>query len=327
MTVLITPSGAEITNWVCSAAAIVVLLIRAYISRNTIHVTKLSKWICAASILTLAARIPIVYHILRYNSSQDDTTGLRTIHAILVLLARALLTIYLWMQAALLLRFYTRIIGHDRIVCFAIHVTWAFFFTTLILNLLVTFLECHPVSLVWSDHYHVCQEARIQIFTQAISCVALDTMLLGIVVPVVLKTKLAFGQKLLVTTLVSLGAFCIIVTGLRLVYVHESYSQTMRSFWAAINVVVTTLVVNTPTIVGCINLKRRKRLGRSKSLEHVIVSDSCEQIVRTDVWSVEIEMNEDGARERVEESSVDHIERLGHLADEVERISNKKSSI
>lgn len=134
--------------------------------------------------------------------------------------------------------------------------------------MLATFLECRPILLYWSDGDLACQQARTQIFTQGIFVIVLDIILFAIVVPVIYQARLGPTQKLQVLVLMFLGTFCIVVTGMRLAYVEDSKSsQVTRTFWAAIAVAVSTIVANTPTIVGCMNLKRARRSSRKREAE------------------------------------------------------------
>jgi len=82
--------------------------------------------------------------------------------------------------------------------------------------------------------------------------------------------------------LFALGTFCIIITIVRLVSVYDTKSaQPTRSFWASVQMIVSTFVANAPTIYGDLNIAKRKKnepMVRRRSPPELWAPDS-----RTDI--------------------------------------------
>ena len=257
----VSAAAANNSNLVCSIIAILILLLRSYVSRNADHVTPLSKWLCIISILVCVARIPVALHLLQDDAGDKgpDPAQAKEV-AILILVARCLSTTFLWLQITLLQRFYARVVDHIQWTRKAITITWITIVTTYTTCILATFLECRPLHLYWQiENRPQCTLAYVQLFLQGACNILLDIMLLVIAFPIVLRRSLNRKQIIQVAVLMVIGTFCIIVTGIKLAYiVGENSSQAARTFWASVQVAVSAFVANAPTIHGCLRLQRQK---------------------------------------------------------------------
>jgi hypothetical protein len=137
--------------------------------------------------------------------------------------------------------------------------------------------------------------AYIQLFTQGVANIVFDLILLVITVPLVLKWRIrTLSQNLRVGLLVMLGTICIIVTCIRLAYIHgANSSQVTRSFWASIQMLVSTFVANAPTIYGSLKLTRRRKseqLARRASRPEAwgMVAETAPEECHVTVESVEL---------------------------------------
>ena len=267
------------SNWACATLSIIILLTRLAVYRNRQNVFDLSSMLCVASILIVSARIAVNYYLLRDGSANDPQSGspssfdaqdyaaIKT-GSILAIVARLLITTYYWLQVSLLLLFYSRAV-YSRIVYEARWITntirfcWLTIFTSYVTVILTTCLECRPFKLYWllKPHPDGCVRAYIQLFTQGVANIVLDLILLVIAVPLVLKWRIrTLSENLRVGLLATLGTLCIIVTCIRLAYIHgANSSQVTRSFWASIQMLVSTFVANAPTIYGSLKLTRRRK--------------------------------------------------------------------
>ncbi|KAI1327053.1 hypothetical protein F5Y16DRAFT_373099 [Xylariaceae sp. FL0255] len=216
-----------------------------------------------ASIVTVTARIIANTYYLNYGDADEaasvdpdylqhyNLSHLRT-GSILVLVARALITVVLWLQVCILLLFYSRITSGIPWVRRVIKATWVLTAATFVVVELVTFFECMPTSLFWRVDPPPptrCVLAYGQLFTQAISNIVLDLLLIVIAWPIVQLNKRTFAQHVTLYTLFALGTFCTIISIIRLVSVHDAESsQTVRSLWASIQMFIATFVANAPSI-------------------------------------------------------------------------------
>jgi hypothetical protein len=265
----VTERAANDTNLVASALSIAILLLRSFVTRKADHVTLLSKYICVVSIAVVAARIPVAFYLLQYSSKAtalqaskaDSAAPVQTmkIAACLALTARCLATTYFWLQITLLLRFYTRLVSHIKWAHRAISVTWVAIILTYLACILATVLECEPIHLYWASNPKPrCARAYLQVFMQGGFNIILDIMLLVIAFPIAARRNLNGMQLVQVGILMTIGTFCIVVTGMKLAFVVGTNSnQSARTFWASLQVLVSTFVANAPTIYGCMKLKQQ----------------------------------------------------------------------
>ncbi|KAI0153035.1 hypothetical protein GGR57DRAFT_503169 [Xylariaceae sp. FL1272] len=275
-------SEALVAKQVNYATTVLSLLI--LVSRNVLSLLRreridLSFTLVSASVVAVTARIILNEYYLDLGNAADaakqggslppDKLHQVETGSILVLAARALITVVLWLQISILLVFYTRITAGINWVAVMIKFTWASVLATLIAIELVTFLECRPITLYWqvSPPPGTCVQAYGQLYTQTISNIILDLMLIVIAWPIIKLRKRTIAEHVTLYTLFILGTFCIIISIIRIVSVRDHQSaQSTRSLWASVQMLVSTFVANAPNIYGSIrDLRRRKMTGHSSN--------------------------------------------------------------
>ena len=269
---MVTASDAKTANWVCAALSLVILFVRFVATRYRDKRFDLASALVGASIAVLIARIVVVYLYLLYGTSNDvlsgkksyfDDSDLRTIKAgsILAVVARILITTFYWLQISLLLLFYSNLV-RDIHWKHTIKVSWALVVATYVAVVLASVLECHPFKLYWqiSPAPGQCVHAYTQLYVQGISNIVLDLCLLAISYPLLNFKNKSWSQTLRVGLLFILGFFTIIVTCVRLAYIHgENSFQPVRSFWASVQMFTSTFVANAPIIYGCWQVVHRRK--------------------------------------------------------------------
>jgi hypothetical protein len=269
---LITSENARLANWTCAGLSIVILSVRLAATRYRDKAFDAASGLVVASILVSIVRIVVVYLYLLYGTANDvlygsksyfDESDLATIKAgsILSVVARFLITTFYWLQISLLLLFYSGIVRdfHWRNT---IRACWVMIVITYVGVVLSTFLECHPFRLYWQidPNPGQCVRAYIQLFMQGCANIVLDLFLLAISFPMLRIRNRTWTQTLRVGSIFILGFFTIIVTTLRIAYIHaENSYQPVRSFWASVQMLTSTFVANAPTIYGCYQLLRRRK--------------------------------------------------------------------
>jgi hypothetical protein len=271
---MITAKQAGDCNWACAALSLVILIIRLAVYRNRQNPFDVSPMLCVASILIVSIRIGVNYYLLKCGSANYQLSGsLASLNAhdyaviktgsILAIAGRLLITTYIWLQVSLLLLFYSRIVYQERWVTNTIKFCWLTIFASYVAVVLTTCLECRPFKLYWllKPHRDSCQHAYVQLFAQCIANIVLDLILLVICLPIVLSWRnRTVSQSLRLGLIVMLGTLCIIFTCIRLAYIYgTNSSQTARTFWASIQMLVSTFVANVPTIYGSVKLVQRRK--------------------------------------------------------------------
>lgn len=269
---LISAHDAKLANWICAATALLILSIRLIATRHRDKTFDIASTLVVASLVVLVVRLVVVYLYLKYGTSNDVLFGSRTYFdesdlanikagSILSLIARLLITTFTWLQVCLLLLFYSSIVREFHWIN-TIRICWLVIVTTYIAVVLSTFLECHPFRLYWQidPHPGQCVRAYVQLFMQGGGNILLDLFLLAISFPMLPMRNRTWPQTLRVSALFLLGFFTIIVTCLRIAYIHaEGSYQPVRSFWASIQMLTSTFVANAPTIYGCYQIVRRRK--------------------------------------------------------------------
>ena len=280
---------AKLANYICSSTAIVILSIRLILTRHRDKKFDLASILTATSLLVLVVRLVVVYYYLLYGTSQDylnatnrakfSATDLEEIRigSILALVSRVLITSFYWLQICLLLLFYS-VMVRDFHWRNTIKVCWGLIISTYVVVVVMTFSECmcclyhkiasliqstgRPFYLYWQvdPSPGKCVKAYVQLVTQGTCNIILDLILLAISWPLVTVKNRTISQQLRIGVLFVIGFFCIITTCLRIAYIYSEDSyQPVRSFWASIQMLVSTFVANMPTIYGCLQLVRRRK--------------------------------------------------------------------
>jgi hypothetical protein len=185
--------SAERVNYATTGLTLFTLAARAVISVCRRERLDASFFLVTASILGVVARIVLNIYYLNYGNASDalkhlgyfNETNLQDIRtgSILVLAARVLITTVLWMQISILLLFYSHITFIFSWVSHIVKLAWATVLITYVAVILVTFLECRPVTLYWQvvPDPGYCVHAYAQLFVQTGSNIFLDVLLVIIV--------------------------------------------------------------------------------------------------------------------------------------------------
>ncbi|KAF2971758.1 hypothetical protein GQX73_g1877 [Xylaria multiplex] len=269
---MMSSGAAERVNYATTALTLFILMARIVLWLWRRERIDTSFTLAGVSIVVVVARIITNVYYLQYGNAADvikhvdyfDENNLDTVRigSILVLVARALVTVIIWLQVCILLIFYSRITYGVNWVAVVVKITWATVAVTFFTIIPLTFLECRPISLYWqiTPDPGTCVQAYAQLLTQTISNIVLDIMLIVIAYPIVNLRKRTIAEHVTLWTLFVLGTFCIIISIIRLVTVHYSGSaQITRSLWASVQMLVSTFVANAPNIYGSIRAVRMKK--------------------------------------------------------------------
>ncbi|KAI5369448.1 hypothetical protein Slin15195_G003240 [Septoria linicola] len=264
---IISQNDAFLASWICASLAFAILLIRLVAHRHQRRGFDTIAYVVAGSIVTLAARTICNALILHWGTINtpglEDASKTRT-SSILVLCARVLVTTYYWLQSILLLLFYREMMNHVSWIHKAIRLCWVIVGLTYFAVILATFLECRSVTYYWTRTPeglpHQCTRAYAQILLQCVSNLVIDLILLVVSAPILKAQIRQWPANLQLGLLYLLGTFCIIVIGLKIHFIFRDGSvQHARSFWASVQVVVSTFVANAPSIYGAVKIVKRRR--------------------------------------------------------------------
>ncbi|KAH7020891.1 uncharacterized protein B0I36DRAFT_367369 [Microdochium trichocladiopsis] len=263
-------SAAQAANYACAAISLFIVLLRAATTLWQRKKRDTSFALVILSIVFIIARIVVNHYYLSFGTASDVLSGKLTdydpdlVHAgsILVLVARIILAVILWLQMCILLLFYQHLLSGITVVAYLICATWIVLGATFVGTIFATLLECRPIELYWqiSPNPGQCVRAYAQLLLQGISNSVVDVMLLIISFPILSLQKRTLGEHLRLYGLFVLGTFCIVVTILRVVLIfNNGSSQETRSLWASIQIVVSTFVANAPNVYGSLRIARRRK--------------------------------------------------------------------
>ncbi|KAI0437877.1 hypothetical protein F4803DRAFT_126011 [Xylaria telfairii] len=264
--------SADQVNYATTALTLLILLARITLWLLRKERIDTSFFLVVASVAVVVARVVANAFYLKYGSAADvikhggyfneeDLPDIIT-GSVLVLVARVLITTILWLQICILLLFYTRITYLVNWVAWVVKLAWITVAITFIGNISLVFLECRPISLYWqvTPDPGTCVQAYGQLLNQTISNTILDILLIIIAYPIVGLKKRTVTEHITLYTLFALGTFCIIISVIRVVSVHDSgSSQATRSLWASVQMLVSTFVANAPNIYGSVRALRVKK--------------------------------------------------------------------
>jgi len=261
-------SAAQAANYACAAISLFIVALRACMTIWHRKKYDTSFFVVVASIIFIIARIVVNHYYLRFGTASDVLNGklinydpnLVHVGSILVLIARIILAVILWLQMCILLLFYQHLLSGINVVAYLIRATWIMLAVTFVATVFATLLECRPIELYWqiSPNPGQCVRAYAQLLLQGISNGVVDIMLLVISFPILSLQKRTFGEHLRLYGLFVLGTFCIVVTILRVVLIfNDGSSQDTRSLWASIQIVVSTFVANAPNVYGSLRIACR----------------------------------------------------------------------
>ncbi|KAF4550069.1 Hypothetical protein D9617_18g032600 [Elsinoe fawcettii] len=271
---MITADVANNATYVCCGMAALLVVARLIVSKFQPRMFDISFFIALFGLVSIIAKVIVTYFVLQLGTASDvlsrmkagpvhlTETDLAHIHAgsVLSLVGRVLTTTSLWSMNLLLLLLYRRFVAHLPWMKYAIRGSVIFIGASFVLVTLATFLECRPFHLYWqlSPQPGQCVKGYLQTTLQCVTNIITDLVIMGISVPILFIQGSRTSYKIRIVGLIMLGAFCIIVTCLRLAYIYKAGSlQPTRTFWASISILMATIVANAPVIYGSLKIMRR----------------------------------------------------------------------
>lgn len=137
---------------------------------------------------------------------------------------------------------------------------WAILGATFIVAFIMTFVECHPFKLYFQvvPDPGTCSTGVLQLEVFSALNMATDAMLIALPLPVLLRIKRPFMERLRLACLFLVGLSIIAVTMTRLlmnrVFLHRS-GQSHNV--ANVEIFFEAFVANAPTIYGLLNVERK----------------------------------------------------------------------
>lgn len=259
---------AQILDYVSSALSLAILLTRLSLETWRKRKFDLNFYLASFSVVAVIGRLIVTHYYLSFGAAgppepgQIVGTSTNTYIAgqILVLVARVLFSLILWLQIGLILSFYTGLVHDVIVMTWVIRAIWGLVVVTFIAVVLVTFLECRPFSLYWSTDNDVrCKKAYAQLMMQTSCNIFLDVVVLIIAFPLTRLSKHTWSMRLRVCALIGLGLLCIAISATRAYQTFEAPHQDVRAIWASIQIMVAVFVGNAPSIYGSVKLLRREK--------------------------------------------------------------------
>lgn len=283
---------AQTLDYVSSILSLVILLTRLFLEtyRKRKHIFDLNFYLASFSVIAVVGRMVVTHYYLQFGAAGPADAGqtpgqtsgqtvstddFHIVGQVLVLVARVLFSLILWLQIGLILSFYTSMVHDVVVINWVIRVIWALVIATFVAVVLVTILECRPFSLYWStDNKVSCKKAYAQLMMQTSCNIFLDVVVLIIAFPLTRLSKLTWSKKLRVCILVGLGLICIAISITRAVQTFEEPRQDVRAIWASIQILVAVVVGNAPSIYGSVQLLKRAKTAKTYTPYKVDTSTS-----------------------------------------------------
>ena len=259
---MITTKEAKNASWVCCILTLVLLTLHLGLSlfSQKGRIDLVSGLVIVSMFLVIARLVVntiLLAHVTAHDALAMKLTGVDLDDvksaSILSLVTRVIATAIYWLQVAILLAFYSRIMGHILWATIMIKVCLVSLCLTFIAVVLVTFLECRPFRLYWqlSPPPGNCTDAYSQLLLQCFCNIFLDLMVLVISLPLLKFRHRDASKNLRLGVLFGLGTLTVIVTCVRMSQVIKGgSSQAARRLWASIQLLTSTLVANIPFIYG-----------------------------------------------------------------------------
>ncbi|SPQ24383.1 c8440272-c485-43ec-9eff-07f405d74a1b [Thermothielavioides terrestris] len=237
----------------------------------TIVVRLLGRWVrveklfledtyVAAALIPLFLRMAFVHPILIYGTNNvlvpdgsvlsDEEAQRRSIGSRLVLVSRILQPAILWLLKAATLEFFHRLVGQ------AGKKRYNLLLRSLLVSLPVTFLaiiiadlaECRPFPHYWQvvpDPGGQCRQGYAQLLTLTVCNVLTDLLLVVFPVPIVVRSRLSMGRKVILVGLFCLHVPTVVVAIYRVPKIlQEDGYQPTRTMWASAEILVATFAAN-----------------------------------------------------------------------------------
>ncbi|KAB8231006.1 hypothetical protein BDV23DRAFT_190905 [Aspergillus alliaceus] len=171
------------------------------------------------------------------------------------LVNRVFYNTYLWLQKLILLDTYRHLLRNlswERITLSSYLFVFA---ATYVAVQIVTFTECDPFNHYWRV---LPDPGVLNIIT--------DFMLIVLPVPLLIKVKRPFMEKLQLAALFAVGFFIVVITIIRLPQnAQHSTAQVNRTTWASVELFAAAIVANAPVLYGF--WRGEREASRSRTTE------------------------------------------------------------
>ncbi|KAI9682540.1 MAG: hypothetical protein M1829_000333 [Trizodia sp. TS-e1964] len=253
--------------WVCTGITLAILGSRLLLRKLKRHGFDLGDYLTMVTILFVTMRA-IGAHIAFLYGNNNVSPDYRKSHTFtpdeiyrietgskFSFTNRVLFANILWIEKAVLLLFYKRLIRKIKWERVILRTYWSILALSYIVVLVVSLSECKPFERYWQvvPDPGTCAKATLQLFTYAAFNMFTDLLLIALPVRVLIQVKRPLLQKLQLGVLFSAGFFLIAITGIRL---YENFdtgiAQVDRATWASAECLVASFVANTPVIYGLV---------------------------------------------------------------------------
>ncbi|KAH6694274.1 hypothetical protein BKA61DRAFT_564320 [Leptodontidium sp. MPI-SDFR-AT-0119] len=246
----------------------VIMLLRIAMRKARGQVFNLSDYLTMAAMVCLATRTAFATVVTLW-SNNNLSPGYRTSHKFsdteiyhrvvgsqLTLVNRIVYNTYIWIQKAVVLLLYRRMLDRLPGPLRIIRLYWGFLITTYLAVQSVTFVECRPFSLYWQvmPNPGSCTRAPVQLIVFVALNITTDVALIILPMPWLIGIKQSLKRRLSLIGLFSIGFLLIAIAIARLPIYGNGTSQVNRNTWGSIEEFAAAFVANVPTLFA---LRRR----------------------------------------------------------------------
>ncbi|KAE8147586.1 hypothetical protein BDV25DRAFT_30307 [Aspergillus avenaceus] len=177
----------------------------------------------------------------------------REIASKFTLVNRVFYNTYLWLQKFILLDTYRHLLRNLSWERITISSYLFIFLATYATVQIVTFTECNPFNHYWMvlPDPGECARAQLQLIVLGVLNIVTDLMLIVLPIPLLVKVKRPFLEKLQLAGLFAVGLFIVVITIVRLPEnASHSTAQVNRTTWASVELFAAAIVANAPVLYG-----------------------------------------------------------------------------
>ncbi|KAI9814934.1 MAG: hypothetical protein M1826_002139 [Phylliscum demangeonii] len=246
-----------LVSWWCTGFAVTVIVFR--IGGRFVRIEHLFREdkIMALALIPLALRMAVVHVVLLWGTNNAVTTGLsrkqihhREIGSRLVLLSRILYAAILWIEKYSIAETLYRLLSHSWRSAYerAVRALRWFLLVTFVAVVLSTIVECRPLPRSWQvvpDPGPKCRLAYGQLMTMGAANVLTDLLLVGLPIPIILRSTMTVRRKISLVLLFALSLAPAAVTLYRIpTLMDRAGSQQYRTLCASFEILVATAASN-----------------------------------------------------------------------------------
>ncbi|KAJ5696917.1 hypothetical protein N7536_007329 [Penicillium majusculum] len=261
--------------WVFTWVTIGLIVLRLLVRKLKGFQFVLGDYFAMGAILCALVRLGLVHVILiwgtnnmstKFRQTHDFTSEeirRREIASKFVLANRVFYNSYLWLQKAVLLDTYRRLLTHlpwEKVTMISYI---GIFAATYLVVQIVTFTECDPFNHYWIvlPDPGTCSQAQLQliVLVSGVLNVITDIMLIALPIPILVMVKRSAIEKIQLAILFAVGLFIVAVTIARLPQnAKNSTAQVNRTTWASVELLAAAIVANAPVLYGLLKGQRQR---------------------------------------------------------------------